>query len=118
KDGLETINHAKPDDYIVKNQTDAAELYIVKQEKFMARYAYFKDAPDDFTEYYPTGKVIAIELSNDFLREQDLAKEFYFEAPWGEPVIAKENDFLVMPPDQSEIYRIARKEFFETYELM
>ena len=32
-----------------------------------------------------------------------------------EKIIVKENDFIVCPLDYSEVYRIAKKEFFETY---
>ncbi len=37
-DGRETINQAKPGDYIVKNQTDAEEEYVLTPQKFRARY--------------------------------------------------------------------------------
>ena len=30
-------------------------------------------------------------------------------------MIVKENDYLVSPIDMSEVYRIAKTEFFETY---
>ena len=118
KDGLETTNQAKEGDYIVKNQTDAQEMYLISKDKLIVRYDYLQEAEDGFAEYFPTGKVIALELTKVFLVELNLPSEFYFEAPWGEPMVAKENDFLVSPPDQNEIYRIARKEFFETYKLI
>ena len=36
-------------------------------------------------------------------------------APWGEKMIVKVGDYLVSPLNYSEVYRIAEKEFFETY---
>ena len=99
-------------------KTGAPETYLVKKDKFNARYNYFSEANKGFKEYYPKGEVIGLELNAEFLAEQNFDKEFFFEAPWGEALIAKEDDFLVTPPDESEIYRIARKEFFETYQLM
>ena len=36
-------------------------------------------------------------------------------ANWGEKMVVRKNDYLVSPLDNSEVYRIARKEFFETY---
>jgi hypothetical protein len=38
-----------------------------------------------------------------------------FVAPWGESMIVKPGDYLVTPPEKNEIYRIAQKEFEETY---
>jgi len=32
-------------------------------------------------------------------------------------MIVKENDFLACPVGEEEVYRIAREEFFETYQL-
>ena len=116
-DGLETVNTASNGDYIVKNQTDAEELYILTQKKFNDRYTYLKSSNDGFSEYFPKGKIIGLELTSDLLQKHNLPKEFHFEAAWGTAMIAKENDFLASPPDLSEVYRIARKEFFETYKV-
>ncbi len=117
KDGLETSNTASLGDYIVKNQTDAAEMYILTNKKFKARYKYLKRSKNGFSEYFPIGKIHALEMTPTLLAAQSWANEFYFEAPWGEKMVVKENDFLASPPSLNEVYRIARKEFFETYEL-
>ena len=46
----------------------------------------------------------------------NVGEEFYITAPWGSEQLAKEGDKFVAPlPDTNEIYRIARKEFDETY---
>ncbi|MEZ4958107.1 MAG: hypothetical protein R2825_31395 [Saprospiraceae bacterium] len=116
-DGVETTNQAGKGDYIVKNQTDAEEKYILTKKKFKDRYVYAKRSKNGFSEYLPKGKIVGLELTPAILKELDLPSHFHFEASWGEPMIAKENDFLVCPPDFSEVYRIARKEFFETYEI-
>ena len=115
-DGLETTNTAKEGDIVVKNQTDAQEMYIMGSDKFKARYRYLGEAEDGFSEYEPVGKVVGLELTTGLLTELELAKEFEFIAPWGEKMVAKRGDYLVTPPDYSEVYRVARKEFFETYE--
>ena len=116
-DGLETVNHAKKGDFLVKNKTGAGEIYIVSPDTFHKKYVFLHEAEDGFSEYRSTGKVIALELKASLLAELDLPSPFYFEAPWGEDMIAKEGDFLAMPPDKGQVYRIARKEFFETYGL-
>ena len=114
-DGVETTNQAKAGDFIVKNQTGAREMYILTQQKFQARYTLLKTNEDGFSEYYPIGKITALELTTDLLEDLRLPHVFHFQAPWGEAMIAKKDDFLACPPSGGEVYRIARKEFFETY---
>lgn len=116
-DGLETTNEAGAGDYIVQNQTEAREQYIVPEEDFSKKYEP-AEAPQEgvFTEYRPTGKIAALELTDEQLNKLNLPQEFYFMAPWGEEMVAKVGDFMGGPTDFSEVYRLARKEFFETYE--
>lgn len=116
-DGSETFNTAKEGDFIVKNQTEAGEMYIVPEEKFKEKYTFLREAEDGFSMYSPTGKILAIEISRAFLEKMKWPAQFKFIAAWGEEMVVKENDFLACPPDHSEVYRIAKKEFFETYHL-
>jgi hypothetical protein len=116
-DGKETVNTADPGDYLVKNQTGAEEMYIVSPEKFGERYVFLHQAEDGFAAYRATGEITALELTAPVLQELELPAPFHFEAPWGEKMIAREGDYLATPPDQSEVYRIARREFLETYDL-
>ena len=115
-DGKETTNIAQPGDYIVKNQTNSEEVYILTKKKFKDRYIYLRRSKQGFSEYIPIGKICALELKPNVLKKNKLKKRFYFEAPWGAKMVAKENDYLVCPPNFNEVYRIARKEFFETYQ--
>lgn len=115
-DGLETKNIAEEGDYIVKNKTEAEECYILKPETFNKTYKYLKEHEGEFNEYLPNKKIVAVEIHESFFSIEN-EKELYFIAPWEAKMIVKENDFLVCPMDYSEIYRIARKEFFETYKL-
>lgn len=114
-DGTETVNQTESGDFIVMNLTKAKEMYVVKPDAFQKRYEYEREAEDGFSEFHPIGKVVAIEMTVDFLKSQGLEDEFKFIAPWGEEIIVKKNDFLVSPPDFSQVYRIARTEFYETY---
>ena len=116
-DGVETANVARKGDMIVMNLTESREKYIVKAKKFEEKYRYEKEVRDGFSQYHPLGKVVAIKLTGDILDLLDRRESFRFMAPWDQPEKARLNDFLVTPPDHSEIYRIAQKEFFETYEL-
>ncbi len=116
-DGKETENVAESGDYLVENQTSARERYLVSSDKFRERYQKEDDEDDGWALYKPVGKVYAMELSKTLLSRLDLQDEFEIEAPWGAAEVVKRDDFMVCPPDFTEIYRIARQEFMETYEL-
>ena len=117
-DGLETSNVANLGDMVVKNQTVAEEMYVMQKTSFEQRYSNLEDADLDqegFQEFLPIGKINALLIDNQLLKKLNLLDEFYFEAPWKSSMVCKENDYLACPPDFSQVYRIARKEFFETY---
>lgn len=116
-DGLETKNHAKPGDYIVRNTTEAREMYVVKSEKFEKRYIYKENLEGEWNIYTAKGEIKGVEVDTKLLKELGVSEEFYFMAPWGEKMVVKKGDYLVSPTDYSEVYRIAKKEFFETYRL-
>ena len=116
-DGTETTNVAEKGDYIVKNKTKAKERYVIKPKKFENRYEWERDLKNGYSRYKPTGKVIAIAVTMDLLKHLGEKSSFYFEAPWGSDMIVKKGDYLVCPPEENEVYRIAREEFGETYEL-
>lgn len=118
KDGLETKNIAKAGDYVVKNNTEAKEMYILTEKKFNARYELKGKIDNNWNIYKPLGKVKGIKVTNKIFKKLGIEKgkkEFYIMANWGEKMVVKKNDYLVAPFDNSEVYRIAKKEFFETY---
>lgn len=115
--GEETTNVAEANDNLVINQTKAKETYLVPQNKFNLKYKFIKVTENGLSEYRAVGKIYAIELSEALLKHLDLPDEFHFEAPWKEAMLAQKGDYLAMPLDYSEVYRIAHKEFFETYQL-
>ncbi len=116
EDGVETQNTASKDDYIVMNQTEASEQYIMSKKKFKNRYGYICRAKGSFNCYASKGRVVGVELTKSLMQQLNLNNPFYFQASWGQKMIAKEGDYIVSPTDSIEIYRIARKEFFETYQ--
>ena len=107
-DGLETTNYANPGDFIVQNlQTENLEKYVVPPEMFKSRYDFFYWCGSGVV-CIPLGKVKAIQYDGE---------DIQFVAKWGRLMVLKTGDFIVSPcPDFKEVYRIARKEFFETYE--
>ena len=116
--GIETTNQAKKGDYIVKNQTEAKELYVVEPEKFHARYELFNRLPDgDWAEYTPKGKVYAFQLTEELLESLGLAKHFYIVASWEESQYVSIGDYMANPVGEEGVYRIGGKEFRETYKI-
>jgi hypothetical protein len=117
-DGEETTNTAGADDMIVRNLTEAEEMYIVGKKKFMTRYAPLEPVDGEWTLYDPLGEVMALEITRELTDRFNVGEAFYIIAPWGSEQLAREGDKLVSPlPDLDEVYRIARKEFGETYQL-
>lgn len=114
-DGVETKNTAESGDYIVKNTTEAKEMYILKPSKFEKIYKYLKDEKNGWKIYKAVGKIKGVEVDKNLLNNLGVGELFYFTAPWDEKMVVKKGDFLVSPLDYSEVYRIAKKEFFETY---
>ncbi len=114
-DGVETQNKAEEGDYVIKNQTKAGEQYIISGKKFQKRYEFDFEMEGDYDTYTSIGTVWGIEITKEILKQFKLANEFYFVAAWGQNMVVKENDYIVTQEDFNEVYRIARKEFFETY---
>ena len=106
-DGLETTNIANEGDFIVQNmQTESKEIYIIPPDMFHKRYKYFYT--DGFGAIFlPKGKVFACEYTGE---------QTSFIAKWGREMILKPGDYIACPfPESREVYRIAAKEFYETY---
>lgn len=108
-DGLETTNYAKKGDYVVSNiNSEAKEKYIVTEEVFHQRYEKIHNCGEGFI-MKPLGKVKGTIYHGS---------EMEFVAAWGRLMVIKPGDMIVTPlPDCNEVYRIARKEFNETYTL-
>ena len=124
---METTNTAKGDDYVVRNSTGAQELYLLGGEKLHARYTRIHGSTYEVTKfpwekpdlgtgvvqtwchYQATGKCRAVKYNG---------REVQFMASWGEPMALKPGDMLCTPlPQKGEVYRIAAREFSETYRL-
>ncbi|WP_051315121.1 hypothetical protein [Algoriphagus terrigena] len=115
-DGIETKNTAGPGDWLVENQTSAKESYLIKADTFEKKYILLHSLGDGWGCYRPVGEIYAYNISAMDFEKFGAAEIMEFQAPWKESIVVKPGDFLVAPVDKSEIYRVARKEFKETYE--
>lgn len=114
-DGRETKSTADEGDWLVENQTSTSELYLVKAETFTKKYQLVQSLERGWGAYQPKGEVLGYQLKNKDLAFFKVSTMLEFQAPWKDTMIVREGDFLVVPPEQDEIYRIAKKEFGETY---
>lgn len=108
-DGKETENIAKPGDFVVRNLTKAREQYILSSEKLAVRYLRIenKETKLPWRRYKAIGSIRAMQYRGESVK---------FIAAWGEEMQLHDGDMLCMPlPKKDEIYRVAAKEFSETY---
>jgi len=114
-DGDETQNTAEAGDWLVENQTSTNELYLVKAETFKKKYILVQALEKGWGCYQPKGEILGLILTDSHFEELGTTKVLQFQAPWKYSMVAKVGDLLVVPPEKDEIYRIAKKEFGETY---
>lgn len=115
-DGIETKNTAEKGDWLVENQTSAKESYLIKADVFEQKYTLLDSLGKGWGCYRPKGEVYAIQVSAKDLEKLGLLDKMEFQAPWKESIVVKPGDYLVISLEKSEIYRVAKKEFVETYE--
>ena len=123
-DGKETENTAKEGDFVVEAQTQAKERYIIGGDKLTKRYnrssTYRCDPEGTWYEHIPTGTVKAVEWHPNVFRGVFggvVENLLHFIAPWGEEAVCKKGD-MICTTDGVEVYRIARKEFEQTYRIV
>lgn len=117
-DGIETQNTAEKGDWLVENQTSANERYLIKADIFEKKYSLLDSLGNGWGCYRPKGEIIAMKVSAENLVNLGAKEILEFQAPWKESIILKPGDFLVISLEKSEIYRVAKKEFLETYEVI
>jgi len=98
-DGLETTNTANIGDYVFSGPS--GEQYVLTPQKVAKNYT-------------PTSCITMIPEQSPRLVAQYRGQEFSFIASFGQPMPLKDGDFLVKDGDQG-YYRIAQKEFLQTY---
>jgi hypothetical protein len=115
-DGVETRNTAEEGDWLVENQTSSEEKYLVKSEIFDSKYEMVHSLGDGWASYKPKGIMSGYEFESNDLKHFGVTERLEFQAPWKETMFVRVGDFLIIPPGEEEIYRVARKEFLETYQ--
>jgi hypothetical protein len=115
-DGIETRNTAEKGDWLVENQTSAKESYLIKADTFEKKYTMMDSLGNGWGCYRPKGEIYAMKVSAADLNDFSTEGLMEFQAPWKESIVVKPGDYLVISLEKSEIYRVAKKEFLETYE--
>lgn len=106
-DGKETENTAKEGDFVIRANTTAREQYILGGAKLQSRYKLIGPAEDGWTTYQATGSCKGALYKGPNIT---------FTASWGEDMVLKGGDMIVTAlPEKGSVYRIAAKEFSETY---
>lgn len=114
--GEEASQHAREGEIVVRNNTDAKEVYLVEAEVFEKRYDSAKPVAAEFQYYEAAGKSLAFEIDHEMSTLLGVGAEFYIIAPWGTEQYAQEGDYFVCPlPEKGEIYRVGKPEFESTY---
>ena len=113
--GFETKNKAEAGDMLVENQTSSLEQYLVREDTFSKKYEIEHSLEKGWASYKPISEILAYHVTNADFEFFGLLDVLEFEAPWGESMILKPGDYLVTPLEKNEIYRVAQKEFEETY---
>eukprot|EP00419_Tripos_fusus_P008043 CAMPEP_0172685902 /NCGR_PEP_ID=MMETSP1074-20121228/20568_1 /TAXON_ID=2916 /ORGANISM="Ceratium fusus, Strain PA161109" /LENGTH=173 /DNA_ID=CAMNT_0013505133 /DNA_START=51 /DNA_END=572 /DNA_ORIENTATION=- len=131
---VETTRMLKEGDWIVRADTSAAERYSMSDANFKKRYQTqpvpFDDHPDaaelkaeGFQAFEPCGRCLALVADASLLAKYLPGGRF--TAPWNSPMLVEEGDALVAtappggqgkPTEVTDIYRIEKSAFAETYE--
>lgn len=102
---IETKNTVKHEDDAVITGPKG-EKYIISAQTLKDRYKKVGDSPKGEV-YAPTGKILAVKY---------VGPSFSFPAPWGENMICNNGDYLCATLEKpSEVYRIEKGAFFQTY---
>jgi hypothetical protein len=117
-DGIETRNTAESGDWLVENQTSSEEQYLVKSDIFESKYEMVESLGNGWACYKPKGVMKAYEFEESDLKLFGVIQRLEFQAPWKDTMFVRVGDYLIIPPGNEEIYRVARKEFSETYQIV
>jgi hypothetical protein len=115
--GVEGTNVAEDGEFIIENQTEARERYIVTAETFHGKYRLLEELEDGWGMFAPDQEslVLALKVDDALIQLLGQRSRFQIDASWGYTQEVSQGDFLVAPSDLREVYCIAAKEFVETY---
>lgn len=106
----ETRNTAQIGDYIITGVS--GEKYVLTPKKFMQNYEI-----EEYSYFNMTGTA-KVQPQPRFAAQWNLENQLIFTAPWGEQMICNQGDYLVAAQDFSEVYRIEKSVFEQTYKLV
>jgi hypothetical protein len=114
-DGQRIETTAKDGDWLVENQTATNEHYLVSESTFKKKYQLRQALGEGWGSFQSLIQVYALKVQEKDLAHFGSDTQLEFKAPREKTVLIHPGDYLVIPIDQSEAYRIASKEFEETY---
>ena len=114
-DGQRLEATAKPGDWLVENQTATKEHYLVSEATFSKKYQLRQALGDGWGSFQSMVPVYALKVGEKDLEPFGNPNQLEFQGPREKSVFIHPGDYLVIPVDQSEAYRITAKEFEETY---
>ncbi len=114
-DGQRIQTIAKPGDWLVENQTATQEHYLVSQATFTKKYKLRQALGEGWGSFESLIQVYALKVQEKDLGTFGDPTRLEFQGPREKTVLIHPGDYLVIPVDQSEAYRITAKEFEETY---
>jgi hypothetical protein len=114
-DGQRIETTAKPGDWLVENQTATKEHYLVSEATFTKKYKLRQALGEGWGSFESLIQVYALKVQEKDLAPLGNPTQLEFQGPREKTVLIHPGDYLVIPMDQSEAYRITAKEFEETY---
>jgi hypothetical protein len=112
---IETIKFAEPTDWLIMNINvgSSGESWAIGYEKFITRY---KIAESNRHPVYNGHTWDEVEAVGEVMAGESPVG-ITFIAPWGEEMMCKPGDYLASPigGEASDVYRIERKTFLDTY---
>ena len=115
-DGQAYENTANPGDWLIENQTAVSEHYLMKEATFSKKYSLHQALGEGWGAYSALGQVYAKQLTPQEIKDFSGAQNIDFEGPQYKTINLQLGDYMVIPTDKSEVYRITEKEFLQTYE--
>lgn len=116
-DGQRLETTAKPGDWLVENQTATQEQYLVSENTFQKKYQLRQALGEGWGAFQSLIQVYALQVQEKDLAPFGSPTQLEFQGPREKTVLIHPGDYLVIPVDQTEAYRITAKEFEETYDL-
>ena len=88
----------------------------MKEAAFSKKYSLHQALGDGWGAYRAKGEVFAKQLTSKEILDFTGPNDFDFEGPQNKTVSLRPGDYMIIPIDKSEVYRITKKEFEQTYE--